>query len=369
MGALSYIAVVLVVGAPGPVELEWTAPAECPSRAEVLERLRAELPDAEVSGLRARMTVRKEGDGFVLDAVVGTGQGQSDRRLEASTCSELADATVVLITLALTREMGGTDETLEEPASTPDEALEAPGVPSPADGSPGDATEDTPPSSEPDEPRLSAASESAVSPTREPASGPPPDRSRRARVEGRAGVFGGVTGLALPVLTGSLTAEGGVGGRGWEATLGAHYWIRRQAMLGLGTRGRFELVAANLRGCGVPSAGPVDFPLCGIVTIGAVLAAGTEGLVRARSAAHPWVSLGASAGVRWWIGERWGLALRGSALVAPARPSFELGGIGEVCCDRVGLEGALGVVGRWGRNGSGRVRTITPDASAGAPNR
>lgn len=83
--------------------LSWEAPAGCPGRSELLGRIevqRTRSDGGEAVVVRAAVT-RLRGGAFQLDLQFGRGEGASHRVLSDPDCSALADATALLVAMAL----------------------------------------------------------------------------------------------------------------------------------------------------------------------------------------------------------------------------------------------------------------------------
>ncbi|MBN9166390.1 MAG: hypothetical protein BGO98_42845 [Myxococcales bacterium 68-20] len=87
-----------------PVDLVWDAPAECPDREDVLRRV-ASLLGADAASrahVAAHGTIARTGeDSFRLELETRTGDLLGVRTIDAVTCSSLAKAAAVVITVAL----------------------------------------------------------------------------------------------------------------------------------------------------------------------------------------------------------------------------------------------------------------------------
>ena len=85
------------------LELSWQAPAECPTRPEVLERVRAHLPALESSSqrLQAFASVTRSGTGYALVLSLRGQDLVAQKQLEVESCAAAADAAALLIALAI----------------------------------------------------------------------------------------------------------------------------------------------------------------------------------------------------------------------------------------------------------------------------
>lgn len=88
-----------------PLELEWSAPAGCPSKDEVLLQVEALVGGALEGPSRLRARARLDASELDWRAVLDleTRSGRSSRRLSAPACSPLVEAVAVILALALER--------------------------------------------------------------------------------------------------------------------------------------------------------------------------------------------------------------------------------------------------------------------------
>lgn len=89
-----------------PIVLMWSAPAGCPSSADVLDRVRARLAEdgpttTSVVSAHAEITPARSGRPWRLELSLANDDGTGARLLEAPTCAELADATALILAMSL----------------------------------------------------------------------------------------------------------------------------------------------------------------------------------------------------------------------------------------------------------------------------
>lgn len=82
------------------LDLDWTAPAGCPDRAEVLAHVHRLVPAPPPASLAVRASVRVVDEGFRVELAM-QGAASGARTLRASTCASVARATALVIALAL----------------------------------------------------------------------------------------------------------------------------------------------------------------------------------------------------------------------------------------------------------------------------
>ena len=86
------------------VDLDWSAPRECPDRQAVLDALHWSGPAV---ALRARAQVTKTGTDYRLQLELESRSGRAQRTISDKQCAGLAEAAAVLIALALETEASG----------------------------------------------------------------------------------------------------------------------------------------------------------------------------------------------------------------------------------------------------------------------
>lgn len=97
------------------LRFSWTAPNDCPSSAAVASRVaRSDKANAKDEPLDAEGTVERKDDRFRLTLRTKRGDTRGERTLEASTCEGLADATAVVLAVAI----APPDDSPDTPAPT-----------------------------------------------------------------------------------------------------------------------------------------------------------------------------------------------------------------------------------------------------------
>ena len=88
-----------------PFDLQWQAPAQCPSQTQVLQQIAAIAAPLEQSSRRANVTVARLADGsWEARLELSDRAGTAFRVLRGETCTALADATAVVLAMTITRE-------------------------------------------------------------------------------------------------------------------------------------------------------------------------------------------------------------------------------------------------------------------------
>jgi hypothetical protein len=236
----------------GPaVSLEWQAPARCPGRNAVLERVTSLLESAAEAKapVKARGTVLEPLPGASWELTLETVQGEGTwrRTIHARSCDELADAAALIIALVVDPNLNPTP-----PAASVPPPARAP-APVPA------LTSTPPPPSAPRPP---------------PAARPPAVSRARVPLHVAASAVGDVGSLPAAALGGELAAGADLGRARIEAVgtvfPEVHKVIARNPERG----GDVELLAGGLRGCYLIPWTGWEGGVCGGVEAGRLRATG-----------------------------------------------------------------------------------------------
>lgn len=301
-----------------PVTLEWAAPANCPTRdhvvAEIARLLGHPAETAATQPLTARANVSLvENGSWQLRLETITRDGAETRTMDGSTCVEVADATALILAMAI-------DPDAVRPASAssgPVDASSAPPTPI-ASSAPPTAVESLP----------SAAPVIAASPA--PSSSAPPASDRPWHITIRTtatvdfGTFaaaGAGTEIAMGVLFSRVRIE-----------LSATYWLPQFTPIAPPSvqGGVISMVEAGARGCFVLARVPVaDFETCVRFDLGSMIGTG-QGVLFPTTGSALWGA--AMAGLGGGLSPVRGLSFRayvdgGATLLAP---TFVITGIGQV---------------------------------------
>jgi hypothetical protein len=274
------------------IDLEWRAPAGCPSSDRVVAVIAALVARDVVLDPTAAVVVRAsvvaEGSGWGLDLEVDGPGGAERRHLQASRCEVLGEAAALVI--ATNVDPAQVARTLDQAEARPE----------------GAAVADVPPATARDRSRPS----------------PVADASARRRVGVALLVLGGPAIGMTPKVTGWL--QGDVHVSIGRAVIGAHagHGFARRADGDASLRA--AMTTGGVRGCFAPTQGRLAVPLCGLFEAGAVTAR-AEG-DNARRARGLWLGAGAGAAVEWSPHPRVALVGGVDALVAIVRPEFRAEG-------------------------------------------
>lgn len=308
------------------VSLEWNAPAECPARSYVLSELARQLEGATLTPekrITARADVRRgEGQRWHLRLVTESGEQRGDRTLEAESCRAAADATALIVAMAVdpSRTLGD--------AGAPPPALTLPPVPVAPTATPvTTAAAATAPSAAP-----TASAPPPIPPPAPPPPGTaPPPRSRPATSGPSPLAHFGISGSVFGddgVLSGVSPGVGGavawLPGRVRFEVSAAYFPPERVQVASNPARGAtLDLATVGLRGCYALLLGRLELGPCAGGEVGFLRGAGF-GVVTASEGGTPWEALmvGALGSLR--IGGPFSFRLSLDALAPLVRPTFVL---------------------------------------------
>jgi hypothetical protein len=304
--------------------LQWSAPESCPTRADVVARIRSYLPALDEPPLqvpRARLrvdaSVEQIPDAWTIRLAMSGEHGSSERSFSATTCEELADAVALVAAVSLDPVIVTRSLARAEPAVASEPAPQAEPQPAPEPD-----LESSPvlPEPTPDEPDLAA----------------PRNFQIGLRVFGGGGY--GPTATAY----GALGAGAALFGRLWRWSLDGGGWLPR-TLREEQAAGRFSGWWIGSRGCVVPRRSVIEFPICAGLELGRARALGLTPALNPRAAAYPWIAASASAGVTWVIVERVAIFVDASALVPFVSGDFRVGDQSLTQLVPVGMRATLGL--------------------------
>jgi hypothetical protein len=302
-----------------PLELEWTAPEGCPTRADVLARVLSLLASKEAKGGRAdtraivRGVVTRSGGETLLRletrvtrapqsaGAASSGTLPGTRHLAGATCDEVTAAGTLVIALAI------------DPDATGGNAAGAPAT---------EATS-TPESSPPEPPPAASAATLpvAVEPTPSGERGVvPSEEPRGTRAYAVAGALLDVGTLPGPAL--GFRAGAGLSLARVRVELGVGYLLPRFAQADDSSGGaHVSLFAGHVRGCYGLVPGRISVEGCLGTEVGALIAGG-DGFDRTMTVASPWLAVEASTGIAFAIAEGLSLGASAGALVPFGRSTI-----------------------------------------------
>lgn len=297
-----------------PVNLEWTAPAECPSLGEVQARILKLAGSRRSSSLslRAEATVtRKDEDVLRLHLVLHAGVMVEERNIEGRSCNTLAGATAVAVALLFrSGVLQSTDVDHTTPASTT------------AAGA-GTTTQGGPP--KPADTATKTAHGASVDDT---ASGS--RRSWRGLLQLPLGVLG-IGPLRAPVL--GVAIGGGASVDSWRLLARGVLWLPEHAW----TSDDFQQYGADVRrttlsllGCRALVLSRFELAPCATVSIEHLSARGQGTHISPHTAQATWVAAGVGAHARLHAASWLRLLFGVEGQLETSRPRLFLDGIGQV---------------------------------------
>ncbi|MEM7153311.1 MAG: hypothetical protein AAF799_10750 [Myxococcota bacterium] len=280
--------------APAP-PLRWSAPVSCPSpdavQRGIEQRLGRRLLEREVE---ARAEITEDAQGYHLTLRTTTSGFSEERTLSANDCVALADATALMIALAI-------DPVAVASAIEPWEPSEP----------------------EADPPTSAPAVNERAHPT-EPAGTTPPANEPSRRLQGGMLRLAANLGLgALPAVSGGPALAAGLRWQRARIELEGHYFVPRGSTPVDGASVNVQLGTATVRGCGQLAHERIEAPLCGGVQLGGMRGDG-DSTPGARTGVGLWFALEASIGLSWWFRPQWALSGGVATAVPIVRPGFQL---------------------------------------------
>lgn len=288
------LAVTRAGAAQEPLELRWTAPAECPQEATVRERFNALVPREmlERARLRADGTITKMDERYRLVLRLEVDDLAGERSIESDSCTDLAGAAAVALGLLL------------------QSAAPEPTAPS--------AAEDEKPAP------------TAPTPAPEPSSNPTKDDASRARtlhvfVTPELAVEVG----PLPKPNVSFALGAGVSYGRWlaalDAQLPAKQHITLVGALEAGADTQHSLLSLSL--CHAWQAPPFELLPCAVFAVERLSATGSGPVVTARSERDIWPSFGLGGMARLRLTEWLAVGATFGGRVEAVRPSIRIEGL------------------------------------------
>jgi hypothetical protein len=276
LAAIALSATSASAGAPD-VALRWVAPSACPAEAEVRAAVERLVGQPLGGGQGAKIQVRivaapaREAPWAATISVTRPGEGEArERRIEASTCAELADAAAVAVALSL-----------EPPAAPP------------------------PP----------------------PRPGKPPAAPIRLRPGLRIAM--GLEIAALPRPAPGLSVAGLLLFGKSRVEIAGAAWLPQRTDAQGGAGARLTLIAATARYCRAFVERALSFSGCATFEAGAIGGSGF-GLARSASGFAPWVAPGLGVMGGYALSRRLAITLALDGVVPVTRAAFSLEGVGVV---------------------------------------
>jgi hypothetical protein len=293
---------------PTPVDLRWSAPAECPDAEAFLhateELVGRTLAIDEHAELRVDGRVTAGEGVYVLQLRFGDGEDPA-RTLEAAQCDLLVDAGSLVVATRLL-------DALEGPS--------APRVPEPATDPEPSADTEPPPLTTPSVPSTAEPPPPRSGPQHAPRDTPPTHRPPRAAIA----VLGGASFGAQPSVAGTLQGDLALLMPSARVVIGARHGFATAARAGEEFGVRVSATSAHALGCWDPVVGRIDVPVCAGIEIGALVGRGDGRAQTSTMSRQLFATIPLQAGIGWAVRPR--LALRADlrATVAVDRPGFHV---------------------------------------------
>jgi hypothetical protein len=281
---------------PSQVQLEWSAPAACPSIDDLRTRLRDRLPTVDqplspgMAPLEVTASILQASGGFEARIELRNRQGAGERTLSSRDCSLLTDAIVLVIAVTLDPVTTAAHSSQREAKIPEPSEDEPPADPRPIDPRPADPVaapvSDAPPPSDPAGDRgISAVDDTDATTTSRPQLG--------LRLLGGGGF--GPTNTGYASLAGSFAL---IGDR-WRVAIDGRWAVRRSVVRDGGVGGQFDAWLVGAVGCYVPGRAQLELPVCAGVEAGQVRGQGISTLPVVDRAAFSHVALRLAPGVTW----------------------------------------------------------------------
>jgi hypothetical protein len=297
----SSLGVTQVGGSAEEDALRWTAPAECPTREAVLEKITRRLghPLTEAGVAVDAEVVRDDARGYLLVLRFTAGARHETREVRDASCDALADAAAVLVVAVC------------EPSTPTIDAEPAPaGGPEPA-----------PPAPEP----APSGSPLPTSPEPAPVNTPGSDVPTRAPRQpgGSVRLLGGGEIGGLPRATAIVGLAGGLLWPRWRLEVQGTF-LAPQTAERAATATRVRLLTGAASGCRRSGRGALEVPLCLGLEAGAMRGEELR-LPSGRATSVAWLAGLLSPGVAWHVNPRVSVSAAVQLAVTFVHPRFELG--------------------------------------------
>ncbi|MFO0560100.1 MAG: hypothetical protein U0269_18945 [Polyangiales bacterium] len=303
-------------------QLDWVAPAQCPSEAEARAAVAAMLEGAadaqHEQTLTFRASVQNTADRWTLELVTTRPDGSDTRTLEDDRCAPLVDALALIVAITVdptvaTRVRTATPVSGGLATSAVDSSANSQRVLALAPARASTVRASTQP------PR--------AAPTRAAASNAAPHTAARRRWT--LGLGGAVDSGILPAPAWGALAWGAYTAALFRAELSVGWWPERTASVASrpAAGGAVSAYSARALGCVEPRWRMVSVAGCAAIE-GAVVRGRGTGVSDPGEALSPWVALGLEARASLDLHPVFSLVIRGGANVLLTRPEFYLEGIG-----------------------------------------
>lgn len=330
------LSLALALAGPSP-SLDWTAPAGCPGREQILEQAQRLMgtssPEAAFQDVSVTATIEPAPTGFTVAIDVQTPSGVTRKTASADDCVVLGSVAALMIAVAVDPVQAVATLAIEPvpPAEEPAAPDDPPPIPP--------LTEPTPAAPERLPPEALTSTPPTSSPRRSPLTSPRRSSSLRALLRASGSVGAGI----VPSLDGRVSLGAGLLAPVVRAELLAFHVFAQPA--------RYpelpEVGATVAAWGGAARVGPrfalatLELHALAGLSFAALTAAGF-GVARPSEDASAWVALDLTPGLRWVPTSRFALGVDLEGLVAIRRPAFVLDALPVLYrAGRVGIHGAV----------------------------
>lgn len=322
--------------------LDWRAPAGCPSRDEVVAALERVLPEhAPIPGegrgrVHAEVEIVGQGERWQVELALTSERGLEQRSFAAERCELAAEATVLVIAVAIdpvaTARVHEQAEVEREPEPVAEREREPVTEPEPE------------PAPEPDDTAIRL-----VLP--DPEVELEPRRPRRSSSLGAAlGLFGGGGVGPLRAGVGQLELRAALVGRHFRWQVRGAWLVPVEVALDDARSGRFDGWVIGTRGCGLPGGRlregrrvSLEVPLCAGLEGGRLRGQGTSGVPNPVAVTRPYVALELGPALLVRPLERLAIGLELDAVVPLVQVGFSINGEPVLRSTPIGARVLVGV--------------------------
>ena len=305
-----------------PVDLDWSAPADCPRREDVQARIRKLAGTRKWSAvpLRAEAVVVRKDDGRLrLRLVLHAGEMVGERNIEGRSCDALAGATAVVV--ALMFRSGGLPPSAQQPARSPtgEQAPEGSTGGHPVSASNAPTREPKPPN---------------VAPAKSPPIAEVPKAGSPRRWRGLAQLPLGVVSIGpLPTPSLGVAVAGGASVDQWRFLARGTAWLSQYSA----GADEFEPYGARIRrtsltilACRSLLLSRFEIAPCATVALAHLSARGEGAHIAPRTAQATWAAVGLGLHARFHVVSWMSLVLSADGEVGTSRPELVVDGLGQV---------------------------------------
>lgn len=328
--------------------LDWRAPAGCPSRDEVVAALERVLPEhAPIPGegrgrVHAEVEIVGQGERWQVELALTSERGLEQRSFAAERCELAAEATVLVIAVAIDPVATAGVYVQAEPEREPEPVAER--EPEPVTEREPEPEPEREPAPEPDDTEIRL-----VLP--DPEVELEPRRPRRSTSLGAAlGLFGGGGLGPLRAGAGQLELRAALVGRHFRWQVRGAWLVPVEVALDDARSGRFDGWVIGTRGCGLPGGRlregrrvSLEVPICAGLEGGQLRGEGARGVPNPVAVTRPYVALELGPALLVRPLERLAIGLELDAVVPLVQVGFSINGEAVLRSTPIGARVLVGV--------------------------